>query len=140
LSIDDRDAAAAAVVYSFATLVFPYGCSAWGHTTAAAFITLGTLDVAEGSRARCLTGGLWLGMAVLTEYLAAVSLAAAAVFILFGADRWERLWKLASGSAPPIAALLLYQELAFGSYFTTAPSLSRLIHSASISAAEGRRR
>lgn len=125
LGVHSSDGAAAgAVVYSFATLVLPYGCSAWGHTTAAAFITLGTLDVAEGSRARCVTGGLWLGMAVLTEYLAALSLAAAAVFILLGADRWERLWKLASGSAPPIAALLLYQELAFGSYFTTAPSLS----------------
>jgi hypothetical protein len=117
-------AAVVALIYSFATLVFPYGCSAWGHSTAAAFITLGTLDVAEGSRARCFTGGLWLGMAVLTEYLAAVSLATAAILVLSRADRWERLWKLASGSAAPIAALLLYQELAFGSYFTTAPSLS----------------
>ena len=117
-------AAVVALIYSFATLVFPYGCSAWGHSTAAAFITLGTLDVAEGSRARCFTGGLWLGMAVLTEYLAAVSLATAAMLVLSRSDRWERLWKLASGSAAPIAALLLYQELAFGSYFTTAPSLS----------------
>jgi len=50
-----------ALVYSFATLVLPFGCSAWGHSTAAAFITLGTLDVAVGSRARCVLGGLWLG-------------------------------------------------------------------------------
>ena len=83
-------AAVVALIYSFATLVFPYGCSAWGHSTAAAFITLGTLDVAEGSRARCFTGGLWLGMAVLTEYLAAVSLATAAMLVLSRSDRGER--------------------------------------------------
>jgi hypothetical protein len=125
LGVHSREGAAAvALVYSFATLVFPYGCTEWGHSTAAAFITLGTLDLAEGSRARCFLGGLWLGMAVLTEYLAALSLATAAIFVMSGSDRWERLWKLATGSAPPIAALLLYQELAFGSYFTTAPSLS----------------
>ena len=125
LGVHSREGAAVvASVYSFATLVLPYGCSAWGHSTAAAFITLGTLDVAEGSRARCLLGGLWLGMATLTEYLAAVSLMTAAIFILSGSDRSERLWKFAIGSAPPIAALLLYQEFSFGSYFISAPSLS----------------
>jgi hypothetical protein len=125
LGIHSREGAfVVALIYSLATLVFPYGCSAWGHSTSAAFITLGTLDVAEGSRARCLLGGLWLGMAALTEYLAALSLAAAMIYVLAGSDRWERAWKLLTGSAAPIAALLLYQELAFGSYFTTAASLS----------------
>jgi hypothetical protein len=117
-------AAVVALVYSFATLVLPFGCSAWGHSTAAAFITLGTLDVAEGSRARCLLGGLWLGMAALTEYLAAVSLMTAAIFVLSGSDRSERLWKFAVGSAPPVVILLMYQEFLFGSYFTPAASLS----------------
>ena len=120
-------AAVVAVAYALATPVLPFGCSMWGHTTAAAFVTLGTLDVAEGSRARCFTGGLWLGMAALTEYLAAVSLATAAIFVLSGSDRSERLWKFASGSAAPVAALLVYHDLAFGSYFTSAPSLSNPI-------------
>ena len=125
LGVHSREGAAVvALVYSFATLVLPFGCSAWGHSTAAAFITLGTLDVAEGSRARCVLGGLWLGMAALTEYLAAVSLVTAAIFILSGSDRSERLWKFATGSAAPIVALLMYHDFAFGSYFTTAPSLS----------------
>src|SRR5204863_683975 len=92
-------AAVVALVYSFATLVLPFGCSAWGHSTAAAFITLGTLDVAEGSRARCLLGGLWLGMAALTEYLAALSFVTAAICVLSGDVRSERLWKLLIGSA-----------------------------------------
>ena len=125
LGVHSREGAAVvALIYSLATLVLPYGCTAWGHSTAAAFITLGTLDVAEGSRTRCLLGGVWLGLAALTEYLAALSLAAAMIYVLAGSDRWERAWKLLTGSAAPIAALLLYQELAFGSYFTTAASLS----------------
>jgi hypothetical protein len=117
-------AALVALVYSFATLVLPFACTPWGHPTAAAFITLGTLDVAEGSRARCFMGGLWLGLAVLTEYLAAVSLVAAAILVLSGPDRSERLWKFLIGSAAPVAALLVYHELAFGNYFTTATSLA----------------
>jgi hypothetical protein len=120
-------AAVVAAVYSFATVVLPFGCSEWGHSTAAAFITLGSLDVAEGSRHRCVLGGLWLGMAVLTEYLAAVSLVTAAIFVLSGSDRFERLRAFVIGSAPPIAALLMYQHSSFGSYFTTAPSLSNPI-------------
>jgi hypothetical protein len=125
LGVHSREGAAVvAVVYSLATPVLPFGCSMWGHSTAAAFITLGTLDVAEGSRARCFLGGLWLGMAALTEYLAAVSLVTAAIFVLSGSDRSERLWKFASGSAAPVVALLVYHDLAFGSYFTSAPSLS----------------
>jgi hypothetical protein len=125
LGVHSRDGAAVvALVYSCATLVLPFGCSAWGHSTAAAFIALGTLDVAEGSRARCVTGGLWLGMAALTEYLAAVSLATAAIFVLAGSDRSERLWKFVLGSAPPIIVLVMYHEFLFGSYFTPAASLS----------------
>ena len=125
LGVHSREGAAVvAVVYSLATPVLPFGCSLWGHSTAAAFVTLGTLDVAEGSRTRCFLGGLWLGMAALTEYLAAVSLVTAAIFVLSGTDRSERLWKFVSGSAAPVVALLVYHDLAFGNYFTSAASLS----------------
>ena len=125
LGVHSREGAAlVAVVYSCATLVLPFSCSSWGHPTAAAFITLGTLELAEGSRAHCARGGLWLGMAVLTEYLAAISLMIGAIFILAGPDKEERLWRFMVGSAPPVVALLLYHEFAFGSYFTTATSLA----------------
>jgi len=125
LGVHSREGAAlVAVVYSCATIVLPFSCSSWGHPTAAAFITLGTLELAEGSRARCALGGLWLGMAVLTEYLAAISLIIGALFVLAGPDREERVWRFILGSAPPVAALLLYHEFAFGSYFTTATSLA----------------
>ena len=117
-------AAVAAAVYSFATVVLPFGCSEWGHSTAAAFITIGTLDVAEGSGDRCVAAGLWFGMALLTEYLAALSCVAAAIFILSRADGSARLRRFAIGAAAPLAVLLVYQKACFGGYFTTAPSLS----------------
>jgi hypothetical protein len=125
LGVHSQDGAAlVALVYACGTLVLPYGCSSWGHPTAAAFITLGLLNLAEDTRRQTAIAGFWLGMAALTEYLAAVSLFLAAVYVLSGPDRGERLWKLIAGSAAPVAALLLYQELAFGNYFTTAASLS----------------
>jgi hypothetical protein len=125
LGVHSKEGAAlVALVYSCATLVLPFACSAWGHPTAAAFVTLGILNLAEDSRAGCAWGGLWLGMAVLTEYMAAVSLVSAAIFILSRPDRSERLWKFIVGSAAPVVALLLYHEFAFGNYFTTGTSLS----------------
>jgi hypothetical protein len=120
----EQGAAWVALVYSFATLVLPFACSAWGHTTAAAFITLGSLEIAEGSRIRTAVAGMWLGLAALTEYLAAVSLGVAAIVIVLSHDRGERLWKFSVGAALPVAALLLYHEFAFGSYFTSAASRS----------------
>ena len=113
-----------AMVYSFATLVLPFGCSEWGHSTAAAFITLGTLEIVEGSPQRSVLGGLWLGMAALTEYLAAVSLVTGALFILRGFDRALRWRRFVIGSAAPILVLLVYQKICFGSYFAPAASLS----------------
>ena len=116
-------------VYAFATLVLPFGCSAWGHSTAAAFITLAMLALLDAERPRTGRAGLWFGFAVLTEYLAGLSLAVAALFALTEpADSWSerlrRVGRFALGCAPPIVALLLYQKVCFGSYLTPAPSLS----------------
>jgi hypothetical protein len=119
-----RGAAVVAMVYSFATVVLPFGCSEWGHATAAAFITLGTLDVAAGSSDRSARGGLWLGMAVLTEYLAVVTFVTAVLFVLTANDRTTRLRRLAIGATLPLAVLLLYQRFLFGGFFTTASSMS----------------
>jgi hypothetical protein len=119
-----RGAAVVATVYSLATVVLPFGCSEWGHSTAAAFITMGTLDLATGSSDRPIRGGLWLGMAVLTEYLAAVTFVTAATLLLIGTNRAARLKRFAIGAALPLAVLLLYQKILFGGFFTTASSMS----------------
>jgi len=114
-----------ALVYSFATLVLPFGCSEWGHTTAAAFITLGILYLLDATPAGAALAGAWFGAAMLTEYLAGVSLLLAGVFVLL--ERREGLkysWRFALGAAAPLAILLLYQKICFGAYFTTAASLS----------------
>jgi hypothetical protein len=127
LGLHSREGATAVTaVYAFATLVLPFACSVWGHTTAAAFITLGTLAVLEGSRRSSALAGVWFGMALLTEYLAALSLGLAGLFVLIDRRpaRWQRVWRFALGCAPPVVALLVYQRICFGSYFTTAASLS----------------
>jgi len=116
-----------ALVYAFATLVLPFGCSEWGHSTAAAFITLGLLSLMEGTCAGAVLAGLWFGAATLTEYLAGISLLLAGLFIALSAERWKQSWRFALGAAPPLAALLVYQKICFGGYFITAPSLSNPI-------------
>lgn len=116
-----------ALVYSFATLVLPFGCTEWGHSTAAAFITLGLLYLLDSPPSAAATAGFWFGAALLTEYLAGLSLVLAGLFVMAGADRWRRSWRFALGAAPPVLALLVYQKICFGSYLTTAPSLSNAV-------------
>src|SRR5262245_39882624 len=78
----EQGALLVALVYSFATLVMPFGCSEWGHSTAAAFITLGILYLLEGTPRGAVLAGTWFGAATLTEYLAGVSLLLGGVFVL----------------------------------------------------------
>ena len=121
----EQGALLVALVYSFATLVLPFGCSEWGHSTAAAFITLGILYLLEATPASAMLAGMWFGAATLTEYLAGISLVLAGVFfVLQGTERSKQWWRFALGAAPPIVILLIYQKVCFGSYFTTAASLS----------------
>lgn len=116
-------AAIVTIVYLFATLVLPFGCTEWGHTTAAAFLTLGVLELFDVSE-RAWLAGLWLGLAALTEYLAAVSVAAGGVLVLLRSDRSSRWWRFGAGCLPPVLLLLVYQKVCFGSYFTPAASMS----------------
>ena len=63
----EQGALLVALVYSFATLVLPFGCSEWGHSTAAAFITLGSLYLLEGTADGAVLAGTWFGAATLTD-------------------------------------------------------------------------
>jgi hypothetical protein len=124
LRLFSRDGATiVTLVYLFATLVLPFGCAEWGHSTSAAFLTLGTLEVFDAAP-RAWIAGLWLGMAALTEYLAAVSLAIAGILVLLRSDRASRWWRFGAGALPPVLLLLVYQKLCFDSYFTPAASMS----------------
>ncbi len=120
----ERGALAVGLVYSFATLVLPFGCSEWGHTTAAAFITLGILSLLDETAAGAGVAGFWFGAAMLTEYIAGVSLLLGGCFALRSPGRLNRAYRFALGAAVPVLGLLLYQKICFDAYLVTAPSLS----------------
>lgn len=120
----ERGALAVGLVYAFATLVLPFGCSEWGHTTAAAFITLGILSLLDETAAGAVLAGFWFGAAMLTEYIAGVSLVLGGCFALCSPGRLNRAYRFALGAALPVFGLLLYQKICFGAYLATAPSLS----------------
>jgi hypothetical protein len=120
----EQGALLVALVYSFATLVLPFGCSEWGHSTAAAFITLGILYLLEGTSGGAVLAGTWFGTATLTEYFAGVSLLLGGVFVLLSREGLKHSWRFALGAAPPLVTLLIYQKICFGGYLITAASLS----------------
>lgn len=140
------DALATASILGFATLVFPFDSSLWGHTTAAAFALLGAVFLLRAGRAPeplasaaaapaartapsapsardMALAGFFSGMALLTEYLSGLSLAAASAYVLSSREHRSRAARFFLGAAIPTGALLAYQKLLFGGFFTTATSL-----------------
>jgi hypothetical protein len=110
------------VVFGFCTLMFPFDGGLWGHTTAAAMVLIGYYYLEQSQRPAL--AGLMLGLAVLVEYMAAISLAVASVYLLLFPGRRTQVARFAAGAAPSIAVLLVSQKICFGSFFTTAASLS----------------
>jgi hypothetical protein len=124
--LSPRGATLVSATYAFATLMLPYTNSVWGHSTAAAFVTLGTLALFDKSPRGSALAGWWFGVALLTEYLAALSLGLAGLFLLVtaGGDRLRHVSRFVLGSALPVGALLVYQKVCFGGYFTNASGAS----------------
>jgi hypothetical protein len=122
-----RDALFGALVYAFGTLVFPFDSQLWGHCTAAAFLILGLVCLVKDGSWSALFAGTFLGMSMLTEYLALASLPLALLFVICQRKRPVEIAFLVIGTIPPVACLLLYQKLLFGGWFTTAVALSNPI-------------
>lgn len=121
----------AALTYAFGTMAFPFDTTLWGHTTAAAFAALGLCALLRSREFSSFAAGFWNGMAVLTDYLAAVSWLAGLAASSWPDPRSGRgtrarlrpaLLYLA-GSAAPLAALAAYHQVCFGKILTTATAL-----------------
>jgi hypothetical protein len=110
------------LVFGFCTLMFPFDGGFWGHTTAAAMILIGYYHLEQSHKPAL--AGLLLGLAILVEYMAAISLAVAAAYLLVLRGRRTQIAGLVAGATPSIAVLLIYHKLCFGSFFTTAASFS----------------
>jgi hypothetical protein len=116
------DALLTTLVLGLCTLIFPFDGMFWGHTTAAAMILIGYYHLEQSRRSGL--AGLMLGLAVVVEYLAVISLAVAAAYLLVLPGRRTQVARFVAAAAPSIAALLVYHQICFGSFFTTAASLS----------------
>ncbi len=115
-----RDAMLNSLVFAFATLIFPFDTSLWGHTTAAAFLLLAATRLSRTEKMPTIACGFFAGMALLTEYLAGISLVLFALYILYRKSYARRIVYFFAGALPPVLLLLVYQKIAFGGFFVTA--------------------
>jgi hypothetical protein len=102
--------------------MFPFDGGFWGHTTTAAMILIGYYHLEQSSQPAL--AGLFLGLAVFVEYMAVISLAVAGAYLLAVPNRRIQIPKFVAGASLGIALLLIYQKMCFGSFLTTAASLS----------------
>jgi hypothetical protein len=116
------DAVLATLIFGFCTLMFPFDGGFWAHTTAASMILIGYVYLEQSQRPAL--AGFMLGLAVVVEYMAAISLMVAATYLFLFRGRRATVARFLAGSAPCIAALLIYHKICFGAFFTTAASLS----------------
>lgn len=103
----------------FGTMLLPFSALLFGHVTAAAFlfasyVCLEARPHPAGWR-RATLAGLFAGLAVLTEYTAALG-----VIVLFGVVLWRHRrswWQFVAGGVPPALVLGVYNHVAFGAWY-----------------------
>jgi hypothetical protein len=110
------------------TLMLPFSTALWGHTTAAAFVVMAVacfvIPVRGRSRGRDALSGLFMGLAVLTDYGAAPLALLVVIASLLDTSRRERLSGLVLGGLGPLLVFGLYHWHVFGSPFVIASSFS----------------
>lgn len=113
-------ALAAVLAVWLATPLFPFSTMLFGHAASAALIALAAARLfdraAPGSASRDAAAGLALGLAVATEYPAAVVALPLLLYGLCARSRGAAV-ALALGFGAGLLPLSLYQRLAFGSVF-----------------------
>ena len=102
------------LAYAFGTLALPYSTLYYGHQTAAAFVVIAWWLVLRDPRS-CVTAGMFLGLAVLVEYPAAIAALCLAGYTFARARSPRVLLRLAAGMALPLLVLAWYHTAAFGS-------------------------
>lgn len=117
----------AAAVLLFATPLFAYGLLLFSHAlVAACLFGAWAAFFAPGSGARGrrdVLGGALLGLAVLSEYPAAIPAAVLVLCVVVVSPR--RLLAIAAGGVPPALILALYDAACFGSPFALSSGFER---------------
>lgn len=122
----DRERALVLTLLLYAgTLMLPFSTMLWAHTTAAALAVMAIASfVVAGGRRGAALGGLFAGLAVLTDYGAAPLALTLLVAAAAGSERRTRLPALALGGLGPLVAFAAYHHVLFGSPFRLASSYS----------------
>lgn len=110
-----------ALAFGLGTMAFPFGTVLLGHNLAALFglSALALALPAEGARPRPAWAGLAAGMALLSDYPAAIFGA-----VTLGVIAWRQrspaaIARFALGALPPVLLLALYHQVCFGSPLST---------------------
>ncbi len=121
LFTDDPRARAVTVAgYALGSLALPVSLLYMSHQTAAAMVgTSFILLVGAVKRWEVIVAGLLAGGAVLFDYQSAFFLVPVAIYALATVRPWPRLVMCALASLPPVAALLVYHHVCFGSIAAT---------------------
>lgn len=111
------------LLLALGTLLFPYSTQLWGHPSAAAFVIIALFFLLKRGSPNLAAGGLCVGLAVLTDYLAFLSLVIFTVYVIL-VHRKGLVWFAAGGILP---ALLfgVYHRYCFGSVFTLATTYTQ---------------
>ena len=112
------DAAAAMLltgVLYFCTFLFPYATQFWGHVTGASFAVISLYFLCLRSRAGEAWSGVFIGLAVLSDYGSAITLVSFAVLLLVE-RRGSGALRFALGGLPTLFAYGLYHQSSFGSW------------------------
>ncbi len=117
------------VALYFGTLLWPYSTQFWGHVTATAFLIAGLYFFRADTPRGYVFSGLFLGLAVLSEYSVAIPLLALTGVLLYrfcrppragGPPRYQPLALLCAGGAAPLLLFMVYHYLCFGNPLTLA--------------------
>jgi len=119
----ERRALVLALVLAFCTLLFPYSTQLWGHPTAAAFTIIALYGLLRETPRSLLLAGFFVGMAVLSDYLAIAGVLAFGAWIV--ASRPRRIGWYFLGGALPMAVFGAYHWACFGSPFALATSFTQ---------------
>jgi hypothetical protein len=110
--------AGAALTLGLGTLMLPFSTMLFDHVLTAFWLLLaGVLAAGPGTRARWLAAGGAAAAAVVTNYSAAIPLAALAAYLAAGGRARVAAWA-ALGALPPLLGLALYHHSAFGTVWT----------------------
>ncbi len=99
------------------TLLFPFSTQVWGHSTAAAGMTMALYYLVLNDANAKFFSGLFLGVAILVEYSCAIALLPA---ILVLARHRSSLARFCLGGLIPFLLFISYHKICFGGFFTIA--------------------